>query len=49
MNKKEWQEQKKELLKHLDTAEKNKKTALDQIEELELTISAYDKKIGTFK
>lgn len=49
MNKKEWTEQKKELLKHLATAEKNFKTAQAQIEELELTISAYDKKIATFK
>ena len=49
MNKKEWIEQKKILTKHLETAEKNAKTARDQIEELELTIAAYDRKIGNFK
>lgn len=49
MNKKEWQEQKKILQTHLETAEKNLKTASDQIEELELTIEGYDTKIKTFK
>lgn len=49
MNKKQWKEQREILLKHLDTAEKNLKTATDQIEELTLTIAAYDKKIATFK
>ena len=49
MNKKEWIEQRKALLKHLDTAQKNFKTACAQIEELELTIAAYDGKIQTFK
>lgn len=49
MNKKEWLEQKKILVKHLETAKKNMKTATDQIDELELTISAYDVKIKTFK
>ncbi|MFC1736930.1 hypothetical protein ACFL1X_12505 [Candidatus Hydrogenedentota bacterium] len=49
MNKKEWKEQKAALLKHLATAQKNLKTATDQIEELELTIAAYDRKIQTFK
>ena len=49
MNKKEWIAQRKILVKHFVTAEKNRKTAEAQIEELELTISAYDEKIATFK
>ena len=49
MNKKEWIQQKKVLLTHLETAHKNLKTAQGQIDELELTISAYDTKIKTFK
>ena len=49
MNKKEWISQRKILIKHLETAEKNAKTAEDQIEELMLTIAAYDKHIATFK
>lgn len=49
MNKKEWLTQKAALVKHLVAAQKNLKTATDQIAELELTISAYDKKIETFK
>ena len=49
MLKKEWKEQKAILIKHLESAQKNKKTAEAQIEELELTIAAYDKKIATFK
>ena len=49
MNKKEWIEQRKLLIKHLETAEKNMKTATDQKEELTLTIAAYDEKIKTFK
>ena len=49
MNKKEWTEQRKALLKHLAGAQKNLKTATDQIAELELTISAYNEKIETFK
>ena len=49
MNKKEWVEQKKALIKHLETAQKNLKTATDQIDELELTIAAYDVKIANFK
>jgi len=49
MNKAEWKDQKKILVKHLETAEKNRKTANDQIDELTLTISAYDEKIKTFK
>ena len=49
MNKKEWIEQRKVLHKHLDSAKKNLKTATDQIDELELTITAYDLKIKTFK
>ncbi len=49
MKKSEWIEQRKVLHKHLSTAEKNLKTASDQIEELELTISGYDEKIKTFK
>ncbi len=49
MNKKEWLEQRKALVKHLETAEKNMKTAAAQKEELDLTIAAYDVKIKTFK
>ena len=49
MNKKEWVEQRKVLYKHLETAEKNMKTATAQKEELDLTIDAYDVKIATFK
>lgn len=49
MNKPEWIIQRKVLLGHLKTAKKNKKTASDQIEELELTIAGYDVKIETFK
>ena len=49
MNKKEWTTQKGILVKHLETAQKNLKTATDQIAELELTIGAYDQKIKTFK
>ena len=49
MNKKEWKEQREALIKHLETAQKNAKTASDQIEELELTIAGYDAKIKTFK
>ena len=49
MNKKEWTDERKKLLKHLETAEKNIKTATHQKEELDLTIAAYDEKIGTFK
>ena len=49
MNKKEWLAQKSILVKHLETAQKNLKTATDQIAELELTIAAYDVKIKTFK
>jgi len=49
MNKKEWIAQQKILEKHLKTAEKNLKTATDQIDELQLTILAYDGKIDTFK
>jgi len=49
MNKKEWIEQRKILHKHLETAQKNLKTAQGQIDELELTIAAYSEKIKTFK
>ena len=49
MNKKKWLEQKKVLIGHLETAKKNLTTATYQIAELELTISAYDVKIKTFK
>ena len=49
MNKKKWTEQRKALVKHLETAEKNMQTATDQIDELELTIDAYDVKIANFK
>ena len=49
MNRKEWTTQRKILQGHLETAYKNKKTAIDQIDELELTIKAYDAKIKTFK
>ena len=49
MNKKEWISEKAKLLEHLKIAQKNKKTAEDQIEELEITLEAYDKKIRTFK
>ena len=49
MNKKEWLKEKDKLLEHLKTAQKNRKTATDQMEELDLTIAAYDKKIETFK
>ncbi len=49
MNKKEWMEQRKALQKHLDTAHKNRKTADDQIAELDLTIAAYTVQIKTFK
>ena len=49
MNKKEWISQQKILKEHLKTAEKNAKTAGDQIDELELTILAYDDQIATFK
>ena len=49
MNKKEWIEQRKKLFEHLETAEKNMRTATDQKEELDLTIDAYNIKIKTFK
>ena len=49
MNKKEWQEQRKALVKHLESAHKNRKIAEDQIAELDLTIAAYDVKIKSFK
>ena len=49
MNKKEWLEQRKILVKHLETAEKNMRTASAQKEELDLTIAAYGAKIKTFK
>ena len=49
MNKKEWITQRKILVGHLENAEKNLKTAEDQIEELALTIGAYDDQIETFK
>ena len=49
MNKKEWIEQRKILVKHRETAVKNQKTATNQIDELNLTIHAYDHKIKTFK
>ena len=49
MNRDEWIEQKEALVKHLVTAKRNAKTAKSQIEELDLTIAAYDKKIETFK
>ena len=49
MNKKEWIQQRKELQKHLETAQKNHKTATDQIAELELTMAAYSEKSKTFK
>ena len=49
MNKKEWLVERKKLVKHLEIAEKNLKTAENQIEELALTIGAYDNQIETFK
>ena len=49
MNKGQWKEQRKELMKHLYTAQRNRRTAEAQIEELELTIEAYNEKIQTFK
>ena len=48
MDKIDWANQKKILINHLENAEKNKKTALAQIEELSLTISAYDEKLKSF-
>ena len=49
MKKSEWTDQRKALVKLLETAEKNIKTATAQKEELDLTIAAYDEKIKTFK
>lgn len=49
MNKKDWQDGLKKLKGFLITAEQNIKTASDQKEELDFTIAAYKKKIGTFK
>ena len=47
MIKKDWEERKKKFLEMLENAEKNKKAALENIEELNVFIDAIDLQIAT--